>query len=230
MMASSLCMYSLEHDAQPKVFSSAFSGIWWSASALLTIGYGDIYPITMLGKVFGTIISFLGVGLVAIPTGIISAGFVEQYSRIKRISDYGEEAALNFVKIVLNKKDAWVGKEIKDLQLPAGTIISVIIRGRKTIIPRGDVSLMADDIIILGAESFSADLHIELKEITIAEHNPWKGERIRDLDISRRTIIVMIKRGKKSLVPKGDMVILEGDKLLIYTQQPMKEITGKVML
>ena len=88
MLASSLCMYSLEHEAQPQVFTNAFSGIWWSVSTLLTVGYGDIYPITTVGKLFGIIISFLGVGMVAIPTGIISAGFVDQYSRIKRLSEY----------------------------------------------------------------------------------------------------------------------------------------------
>ena len=48
MLASSLCMYSVEHDAQPEVFRNAFSGIWWSMSTLLTVGYGDIYPITTL--------------------------------------------------------------------------------------------------------------------------------------------------------------------------------------
>lgn len=61
MLASSLCMYSLEHEAQPEVFTSAFSGIWWAASTLLTVGYGDIYPVTTLGKVFGISIAFLGV-------------------------------------------------------------------------------------------------------------------------------------------------------------------------
>ena len=49
--------------------SFCFSGIWWAASTLLTIGYGDIYPVTMMGKTLGIIISFLGVGMVAIPTG-----------------------------------------------------------------------------------------------------------------------------------------------------------------
>ena len=48
MLASSLCMYSVEHDAQPEVFRNAFSGIWWSMSTLLTVGYGDIYPIATL--------------------------------------------------------------------------------------------------------------------------------------------------------------------------------------
>ena len=83
MMASSLCMYSAEHDAQPEVFNNAFSGIWWSISTILTVGYGDIYPITALGRLMAILIAFLGVGAVAIPTGIISAGFVEQYTRIQ---------------------------------------------------------------------------------------------------------------------------------------------------
>lgn len=223
MMASSLCMYSLENAAQPEVFSNAFSGIWWSVSTLLTIGYGDIYPITFWGQVFGAIISFLGVGMVAIPTGIISAGFVEQYSRIKRISDFGREDDLNFIKIHLGPEDSWVGKMIRDIKLPSETIISVIIRGRKTIVPRGDVVLMADDIIVVGAESFREDSVIELKEITIAKQNPWNGMKIDDLDISRRTIIVMIKRDTRSIVPKGDLVLREGDRVMLYTNQAIKE-------
>ena len=81
MLASSLCMYSVEHDTQPDVFRNAFSGVWWSMSTLLTVGYGDIYPVTTLGRVMAICIAYLGVGAVAIPTGIISAGFVEQYHR-----------------------------------------------------------------------------------------------------------------------------------------------------
>lgn len=50
MLGSSLCMYSVEHETQPEVFSNAFSGLWWAASTVLTIGYGDIYPITTMGK------------------------------------------------------------------------------------------------------------------------------------------------------------------------------------
>lgn len=96
MLGSSLCMYSLEHDAQPEVFKNAFSGVWWSVSTLLTIGYGDIYPITPAGKAMGIFITFLGVGMVAIPTGIISAGFVEQYTRLKRLGDYAEEGGAAF--------------------------------------------------------------------------------------------------------------------------------------
>lgn len=219
MVASSLCMYSLEHEAQPEVFSNAFSGIWWSVSTLLTVGYGDIYPITTLGKVFSIFITFLGVGMVAIPTGIISAGFVDQYSRLKRISEYAHEEDVHFIKVRLQKRDNWTGKAIKDLGLPYGVIVAMIRRGRENIVPRGDVILRSNDTIILGAEALKDDKHIDLKEIVLLKHNPWNGQLIRDLDISRQTIIVMVKRNGTVLVPKGELMLLEGDQVILYSQE-----------
>lgn len=64
-------------SVQPDVFSNAFSGLWWAISTFTTVGYGDIYPLTVAGKIFSAIIALLGIGLVAVPTGIISAGFME---------------------------------------------------------------------------------------------------------------------------------------------------------
>ena len=219
MLASSLCMYSLEHEAQPEVFSNAFSGMWWSVSTLLTVGYGDIYPVTTLGKIFSIFITFLGVGMVAIPTGIISAGFVDQYSRLKRISEYAHEEDVHFIKVNLRKQDRWVDTAIKDLGLPHGVIVAMIRRGRENIVPRGDVVLKANDTLILGAEALKDDKHIDLKEVVLLKHNPWNGQRIRDLDISRQTIIVMINRNGIMLVPKGDLILLEGDCVILYTQE-----------
>lgn len=83
MIASSLMMYNLEHEAQPEAFANAFSGFWWAANTLLTVGYGDIVPVTLAGKICGTLLTFLGVGIVAIPTGILSAGFMEQVSIVR---------------------------------------------------------------------------------------------------------------------------------------------------
>lgn len=83
MIASSLMMYNLEHEAQPEAFANAFSGFWWAANTLLTVGYGDIVPVTLAGKICGTMLTFLGVGMVAIPIGILSAGFMEQVSIVR---------------------------------------------------------------------------------------------------------------------------------------------------
>lgn len=223
MTGSSLCMYSLEHTAQPEVFSNAFSGIWWAASTLLTVGYGDIYPVTTLGKIFGICITFLGVGMVAIPTGIISAGFVEQYTRLKKIGDFAREEDIHFIEIRLKKSDAWTGKAIKDLGLPHGLIIAVILRGTETIVPRGDILLKTGDRLILGAEPIKDQHHIDLKEIVLRKQHPWNGMRIRDLDISRQTLIVMVKRRGTMLIPKGDLILLEGDVLIVYTKTHASE-------
>ena len=218
MIASSLCMYSLEHDAQPEVFSNAFSGIWWSVSTLLTVGYGDIYPITTMGKIFSIFITFLGVGMVAIPTGIISAGFVDQYSRIKRISEYGAESDVRFIRIHLTHRDRWSGTAIRDLGLPEGVVVAAIQRKQEILVPRGDVVLAPGDNLVLGAESYAEDERIRLKEIVLQKHHPWNSCAIRDLDISRQTVIVMIRRRGRMLIPRGSLVLLEGDQVILYSQ------------
>lgn len=147
MLSSSLCMYSLENKAQPEIFTNAFSGIWWAASTLLTVGYGDIYPVTTMGKIFGIFIAFLGVGMVAIPTGIISAGFVDQYSRLKRIGEYGQEEDVHFIRICLDKNDKWVGHRIAELDFPQRIIVAVIQRDHRILVPKGDTVLKAGILI-----------------------------------------------------------------------------------
>lgn len=81
MMISSLVIYSVEHDAQPEVFKNGFSGFWWAVATLTTVGYGDIYPVTVIGRLFGAVIALLGIGMVGIPTGIIASGMVERISK-----------------------------------------------------------------------------------------------------------------------------------------------------
>ena len=223
MLASSLCMYSLEHEAQPEVFSNAFSGVWLSVSTLLTVGYGDIYPITTAGKIMGIFLTCLGVGMVAIPPGIISAGFVEQASRLKRMSEMGNEHDIHFIKIRMQPHDEWVGMTISDIHPPHGMIVAAIQRGREIIVPRGNVMLMNNDVIVLGAAPRNDSQHIELKEIILRKQHEWNGQYIRDLDISRQTLIVMIKREGKMLVPKGDQMLLEGDTLVLYTQKHLPD-------
>ena len=81
MLVSSLLMYSVEHDTQPDVFRNAFSGLWWAVATLTTVGYGDIYPVTVFGRVLGAMIAFSGIAALAIPTGIITAGLTERIGR-----------------------------------------------------------------------------------------------------------------------------------------------------
>ncbi|ADL34025.1 ion transport protein [Butyrivibrio proteoclasticus B316] len=223
MMASSLCMYSVEHDAQPNVFQNAFSGVWWSVSTLLTVGYGDIYPVTVAGKILGILISFLGVGMVAIPTGIISAGFVEQYQKLKTVGDYAEEENIHFIRIKLTDKDSWTKKKIIDLQLPKDIMIVAVQRDKDTIIPRGQTVLESGDVVVMCAEKTKEIQPIDLKEITINDGHSWNGVAIKDLDISRQSYIFMIRRKGKAIIPRGNLTIKAGDVILLYEKHSIRD-------
>ena len=223
MLASSLCMYSLEHEAQPEVFANAFSGIWWSASTLLTVGYGDIYPVTFLGKALGILIAFLGVGIVAIPTGIISAGFVEQYTKLKHMGDYAKSIDMHFIKVVLNTKDKWVDKKIRDIDLPHGALIAMIQRQGNVIIPNGSIVLESGDKIIIGAQAIKNDTPMNLKEVTLGETHPWNNQFIKDLDFPRQTQLLSIKRGAKTIVPKGGVKLHAGDTIVVISKVHLPE-------
>lgn len=147
MLASSLCMYSVEHDAQPLVFRNAFSGIWWSMSTLLTVGYGDIYPVTILGKIMAIIIAYLGVGAVAIPTGIISAGFVEQYQRNNSISSLKDTDIKEIAEILVDQR--YAGKTVEDVEDAEQITIYLILRDGLSILPQRDTILKLKDVIII---------------------------------------------------------------------------------
>ncbi len=77
VLASSL-MYYVEHEAQPEAFTSIPETMWWGVATLTTVGYGDVYPITGMGKVLGAFIAILGVGIFALPAGIIASGFEQE--------------------------------------------------------------------------------------------------------------------------------------------------------
>ena len=224
MLASSLCMYSLEHEAQPDVFKNAFSGIWWSASTLLTVGYGDIYPVTTMGRVFGIFITFLGVGMVAIPTGIISAGFVEQYQQFKRFGDYGMEQDIRYIQISLTIRDRWVGRSIRSLGLPRGSMVAAVQRGDQLIIPNGDVVLTPGDVLMIAAEQITKGIPMRIQEIILRKNHPWTGSSIRDLDMSRQSYIIMVKREGTARIPDGEMVLQEGDQIYVLSKEKRKRI------
>jgi len=85
MILSSTLMYYIEHDDQPEQFASIGDAFWWSIATLTTVGYGDVYPVTGLGKLLSGVIALIGIGFVALPTGIISSAFIEKIQSDKKI-------------------------------------------------------------------------------------------------------------------------------------------------
>ena len=84
LVLASTLMYSLENEAQPEAFENIGQALWWAVATLTTVGYGDIYPITGLGKLLSGVIALLGIGIVALPTGIISSAYIEEVQKNKK--------------------------------------------------------------------------------------------------------------------------------------------------
>jgi voltage-gated potassium channel len=78
LILGSALIFFAEHDAQPAKFSSVIASMWWGIETMATIGYGDMVPITPLGKFIAGIVALLGVGLFALPAGIFASGFIEE--------------------------------------------------------------------------------------------------------------------------------------------------------
>jgi voltage-gated potassium channel len=79
-------IYYCEHEAQPEAFSSIPASLWWAVVTLTTVGYGDAYPVTVAGRFFASLVAILGIGMFALPTGILGAGFVEQIRKRRAAS------------------------------------------------------------------------------------------------------------------------------------------------
>lgn len=83
LVFSSTLMYYVENEAQPDKFASIGHAFWWAIATLTTVGYGDVYPITGIGKVLSAVIALIGIGFIALPTGIISSAFADRVKETK---------------------------------------------------------------------------------------------------------------------------------------------------
>ena len=84
LVFASSAMYYVENEAQPQQFSSIPAAMWWGVATLTTVGYGDVYPVTTAGRFLGAGIAILGVGLFALPTGILASAFSEELQKRRR--------------------------------------------------------------------------------------------------------------------------------------------------
>lgn len=103
LILSATLMYNIENEAQPEAFANIGEALWWAVATLTTVGYGDIYPITGIGKILSGVIALLGIGIVALPTGIISSAYIEEIQHNRK------KTKKNSIKICPH-----CGKNIKD--------------------------------------------------------------------------------------------------------------------
>ena len=101
------------------------------------------------------IISFLGVGMVAIPTGIISAGFVEQYTEMKVMGEPLEDTGIKYITSRIRPENGWVGKSFNEVDLMPDMVPVMVMRGDEKLVPNGDLIFQENDILVIGVNTLN---------------------------------------------------------------------------
>lgn len=135
---------------------------------------------------------------------------------LKTFNDYQDKAEIGFLQTRIHKDSYLVGRQVKDLLLTFDFIVARIDRGGRAVVPRGNVELQEDDLIVLAGEKYFDRDRRDLTEFTIPERHDWAGKSIRELNLPEDTLIVMVQRsGSDVIVPLGDVVLQENDKVIL---------------
>ena len=133
---------------------------------------------------------------------------------LKTFNDFVDDSDMELIQIKIPPTHHWVGRPIMEIELPEESIIVTIERGDSTIIPNGKTVIESGDIVILNAKK-TKYYDISLREIYINKRHPWKDKELKDLNLPQNNLVVMIKRGEGTVIPRGNTVIKDKDIVLI---------------
>lgn len=137
---------------------------------------------------------------------------------MKTFTDYSYELPVSFIEFEMAEGHSWVNKTIKDLKLPSNLIAVLILRGEDRIIPKGSTSILANDKVILCGRAGESVDGVLISEHEITKNNSMCGKLVKEIS-KENEIIVMIKRGKKLVIPDGNTQIREDDIVIINTNK-----------
>lgn len=123
LVIASCIMYVLEHEAQPNLFTSIPHSLWWGIVTMGTVGYGDIVPVTAVGKMFGGFVMLLGIAMFAIPAGLMASGFAEEIKRREFMVTWRAVASLPLFAHLNASNIAEIAGLLRPQVVPAGTVV-----------------------------------------------------------------------------------------------------------
>lgn len=134
-------------------------------------------------------------------------------------NDYSEELPVQFIKLNINEGGQWDGKQIKDISLPPETIVAMVVRRGKKIVPKGFTQLKAGDTAVLCAPAMGDTAAISLTEINVTEDSEYCGRRLTEMPPDSGKLVVLIKRGSRVIIPRGKTMFAAGDILVITSAE-----------
>lgn len=139
----------------------------------------------------------------------------EQGDVLRTFNDYSDEVDIQLIEVHVNEEHAWIGKTVSKLALPPGLLLVLIQRGEQSIVPHGRQMIQCGDVLAFGAQAYQQADRIRLCEVHVGEEHLWDGKRVTDLPLPRQTLILWIRRGEETLIPKGDTRIQAGDAVVV---------------
>lgn len=134
---------------------------------------------------------------------------------MKTFTDYQDENTIQLVRMTIEPGHPWVGKSLEEISILPNMLMVLILRGEKYFFPFGQFVIFSGDVIVGLAPGLQDSLDIETKEVQITSKHEWCGQAIKDITLSRNSLIVMIERDRNVIVPNGDEILLKGDKLVM---------------
>lgn len=174
----------------------------------------DLYHIVFMVSLFSVAIQ--GTLLPAVAKKL---GMVDEKSDVRKtFNDYQEETALQLMRLNIPKGHNWEYKKIREVSMPAGSLAIMIKRGNETVITKGDTEIFAGDDIILTVPPYEPSEQDQLEEHNISKDSQWCNKAIGELDIPKDMLIAMIIRDGGTVIPNGQTVLKENDKVVMYRQ------------
>lgn len=196
----------------------SFAGLRGAASIVFAVmavsavnTSNDIFHIVFFIVLFSILLQGTLIPILAKRVGMID----NSIDVLKTFSDYAEEVPIRYIQFKIPQKHEWAGKKIREILLPPNTILVLILRGESKLVPDGKTVLEADDRLVLSAKAPAKIEGVHLTEKKIGKDDKWENKLISEIPKDKDSLIVMIKRNNKVVIPKGSTLIKSGDILVI---------------
>lgn len=192
------------------------ASIVFAILATVSPAYGDETIFQIVFCVVLLSILFQGTLLPAVAR---RAGMIDRHGNVLRtFNDYSEESSVQFIRVDVDADHPWQGKPIRDVNVFPGTLIVAILRRGEAILPKGDTCLEEGDALIIGAKEYTGQDGIELSEILIDPDSPLVGRTLREADLRKDSLVVLIQRQGQDIIPDGESRLCAGDVLVLYSR------------
>jgi cell volume regulation protein A len=139
----------------------------------------------------------------------------EEADVMKTFTDYSNEMPVQFIQFSMPQGHKWCGRQLMNVTLPPETLVALLIRDGKNVIPHGKTVLQAGDKLILSARTLEAANGVLLSEIQVSKEDEYIGKRLSEIPKKENALVIMIQRNNRVIIPRGNVVLKEGDIMVI---------------